>query len=126
MTRQEIVAKLAQEGIVEQMCANIAHVRELTPDLKDLAQTIYLVLLEYDEEKIVDLWESNAIGFFIARIAANQYNSKTSPFYKLFRPSQGKRAHILPPRWMRGFSAMPDLRKLSLASPSRATAWRMR
>ncbi len=90
MTRQEIVAKLAQEGIVEQMCANIAHVRELTPDLKDLAQTIYLVLLEYDEEKIVDLWESNAIGFFIARIAANQYNSKTSPFYKLFRRFRDK------------------------------------
>lgn len=85
MTKTEIVTSLAKDGVVEDMCLNIAHVSSLTPDLQDLAQSVYLILLEYDETKLVDLWESNALGFFIARIIANQYLSKSSPFYYLFK-----------------------------------------
>ena len=85
MTRREIVEGLAKRGVVEEVCKNIAHLKTLTPDLKDLAQGVYLTLLTYDEEKIVDLWESEALGYFIARIISNQYLSKTSPFFRLFR-----------------------------------------
>lgn len=85
MTKEEIVRTLAEQKAVEEMCKNVAHLSTLTPDLQDLAQGVYLILLEYDEEKLVDLWEHNALGFFIARIIANQYLSKNSPFYKLFR-----------------------------------------
>lgn len=66
------------------MVENIAK-SPLTPDLKDLSQMVYLALLEYDEAKIVDLWEHGQINFFIARIIINQYRSSNSPFYKLFR-----------------------------------------
>lgn len=85
MTKTEIVTQLAEDRVVEDFCLNIAKTHRLTPDLQDLSQSVYLILLEYPDDKLIDLWESNALGFFIARIIANQYLSKTSPFYMLFK-----------------------------------------
>ena len=82
--KSEIVAQIARERRVETMVENIAK-SPLTPDLKDLSQMVYLILLEYDETKLRDLWENQQINFFIARIILNQYRSANSPFYKLFR-----------------------------------------
>lgn len=84
MTRNEIVELLARERRVETMLANIAK-QPVAGTLEDLCQMVYLVLLEYDESKIVDLWENGQINFFIARILLNQYRSSNSPYYKLFR-----------------------------------------
>ena len=75
------------------MVENICH-QQLTPDLKDLCQMVYLILLEYDEEKIQDLWEHNEINFFIARIIINQYRSSNSPFHTLYRKFQERSVSI--------------------------------
>jgi len=80
----EMVAQLARERRVETMVENIAK-RALDTDLKDLSQMVYLILLEYDETKLQDLWEHGQINFFIARIILNQYRSANSPFHKLYR-----------------------------------------
>ena len=80
MGRREIVAELAAERRVERMVQSITHSRELTPDLRDLSQIVYLALLEMPEDKLTDLWESNSINFLIARIIINQYRSSHSPF----------------------------------------------
>ena len=66
------------------MVTNIAH-KPMSADLKDLSQMVYLILLEYDEKKIQDLWENNQMHFFIARIIINQYNSVNSQFHTIFR-----------------------------------------
>jgi len=79
-----MVEQMARERRVETMVENIAR-RSLTPELKDLAQMVYLILLEYDEDKLADLWENGQMNFFIARIIINQYRSANSPFFKLFR-----------------------------------------
>lgn len=71
------------------MVVNIAH-QNLTPDLEDLCQMVYLILLEYDEAKLQDLWENDQINFFLARVILNQYRSTNSPFYALFRKFQEK------------------------------------
>lgn len=84
MTRTEIVERLAREKMVEAMVENIAR-QPLDADLRDLAQMVYLILLEYDEDKLVDLYEHGQIRFFVARVIINQYRSVNSPFYKLFR-----------------------------------------
>ena len=89
VTRMEIVNTLALQKRVEAMVENICH-HELTPDLKDLCQMVYLILLEYDEDKIVDLWEHNEINFFIARIIINQFRSSNSPFHTLYRKYQAR------------------------------------
>lgn len=81
----EIIAKLAKARTVETMVCNIAGVNRLAGDLRDLSQMVYLVLLEYDEGKIVELWDHGEIRFFIARIIMNQLNSVTSPFFRNYR-----------------------------------------
>lgn len=72
-----IVDKLARNRVVEDMIKNM-NINDY-PD--DLAQEIYLILLEYDKEKIEDIYNKNQINFFISRIITNQAFSKNSPFY---------------------------------------------
>ena len=91
--KSEIVARIAQERRVETMVENIAKT-PLTPDLKDLSQMVYLILLEYDESKLRDLWDHGQMNFFIARIILNQYRSTNSPYYKLFRKYARKAEEI--------------------------------
>ena len=85
--KMTIIQTLAQERRVEALVENIAH-HSLTADLKDLCQMVYLVLLEYDDDKILDLWENDQINFFLARVIINQYRSSNSPFHTIFRKFQ--------------------------------------
>ena len=85
--KMTIIETLAKEKRVEALVENIAH-HSLTADLKDLCQMVYLVLLEYDDDKILDLWENDQINFFLARIIINQYRSSNSPFHTIFRKMQ--------------------------------------
>jgi len=88
-----IIETLAKEKRVEALVENIAH-HSLTADLKDLCQIVYLVLLEYDETKLLDLWENDQINFFLARIIINQYRSSNSPFHTIFRKMQERSVSI--------------------------------
>lgn len=97
MTRNEIVETLAKSRRVEAMVESICH-HALTPDLQDLCQMVYLIILEYDETKIQDLWENNEINFFLARIILNQYRSTRSPFHTLYRKFQ-ERSVSIPVNW---------------------------
>lgn len=51
----------------------------------DLLQECYLILLEYDQQKIEDIYNKGDIKFFLSKIVCNQYNSKTSPFWKKYK-----------------------------------------
>lgn len=84
MTSYEIIEQLAKAGTVEGMVSNIAHT-QLTDDLRDLCQMVYVILLEYDADKIVELYDKGQMGFFIARIILNQFRSKHSPWHDLIR-----------------------------------------
>ena len=72
-----IVDKLARNRVVEDMIKNM----NINDYSDDLAQEIYLILLEYDKEKIEEMYNKNQINFFISRIITNQAFSKNSPFY---------------------------------------------
>ena len=80
----QIIETLAKEKRVEALVENIAH-HSLTPDLKDLCQMVSLILLEYDDTKLLDLWQNNQINFFLVRIIINQYRSSNSPFHTIYR-----------------------------------------
>lgn len=80
MGNREIVEELARKKAVERIVQSIAH-RPLTPELEDLSQMVYQIILEYPEDKVLDLWENGQIGFFIARVVLNQYRSASSPYY---------------------------------------------
>ena len=93
ISKRDIIETLAKEKRVEALVENIAH-HSLTADLKDLCQMVYVILLEYDEAKIQDLWVNNQINFFLARIIINQYRSSNSPFYAMFRKFQERSVHM--------------------------------
>lgn len=92
-SKKQIVEILAREKRVEALVENIAH-HSLTADLKDLCQMVYIILLEYDETKLLDLWEHGEINFFIARIILNQYRSSNSPFHAIFRKFQERSVYM--------------------------------
>ena len=55
---------------------------------------VYMILLEYDEAKLQDLWENDQMNFFLARIILNQYRSSNSPFHTLFRKFQERSVYM--------------------------------
>ena len=69
--------------MVETAIANIAKTN--SDVLNDLSQNIYLDLLSKDEEKIINLYETNQLRFFIVRMILNNLFSKNSPFYQTFK-----------------------------------------
>ena len=79
MTKNEIIGRLAKERIVETIVSNIA--KSSDDLLNDLIQEIYLDLLSKDEDKIVKLYETNQIRYFITRIVINNLHSKNSPYW---------------------------------------------
>lgn len=93
MTREDIISELAAGRVVEKVVMNVGH-SKMTADLSDLSQEIYTILLTYDEDKIVDLWEHGEISYFIARIAINQYKSNKSPFHIVYRKFRERSTEI--------------------------------
>lgn len=74
--------KIANERLVEEICKNIG----VSPKyMDDLVQEIYLILLEYNQEKLQSIYDKGQFNFFLTRIIKNQYFSKTSPFFKKYR-----------------------------------------
>lgn len=86
MKRAEIIEEIANTRYVERLVKNICH--SSAPELDDLSQMIYEILLTYDEAKIIDLYENRQLGFFIVRVIKNQYFSNSSPFYQELRRFQ--------------------------------------
>ena len=92
-SKADIIETLAQEKRVEALVENIAH-HSLTADLKDLCQMVYMILLEYDEVKLQDLWVNDQMNFFLTRIILNQYRSSNSPFHTIFRKFQERSVYM--------------------------------
>lgn len=74
--------RIANERLVEDISKNIG----VSPKyFDDFVQEIYLILLEYDQEKFEAIYEKGDINFFLTRIIKNQWCSTTSPFYRKYR-----------------------------------------
>ena len=99
MDKASIIEQIANQRMVESMVQNIAH-QALNDDLSDLCQMVYLILLEYAEDKLQDLWEYNQMRFFLARIIVNQYRSSYSPFHITIRQPKEKSVDITGMDWV--------------------------
>lgn len=79
---KKILDEIERENVVRDICMNI----NVSPnDIDDLVQEVYVILLEYKPEKIIELWQNKQLKFFIVGIIKRQYHSKTSPFYKKYK-----------------------------------------
>lgn len=82
----EIVAELARGKVVEEIICNVSGFRSpLPPDLQDLAQMVYEVILTYDREKIKDMHGRGKLRFFIWRVVVNQFRSSSSAYHRIYR-----------------------------------------
>lgn len=79
---QSPVEKIARDKVVETICSNY---QVPAQDIPDLAQHIYLVLCEYDQDKIDQMYTNGQIMFFLSRLVANNYYSRTSRYYYTFK-----------------------------------------
>ena len=84
MTRDEIIEIIAKEGRIEQMVKNISHKSVLSPDLKDLSQMVFLIVMEYSDSVIEDLWAKGEMNFFLVRIIMTQLHSPRSTYNYTF------------------------------------------
>lgn len=78
----KIIKEIYEENIVKDIIANM---RVKSNDIDDLEQEIYMILLEYNKDRIIEMYEKNQLRYFIVGIISRQYNSKTSPFYKKYK-----------------------------------------
>ena len=80
--KTSIIEDLAKRQVVEDIIQNV--VGEMGADEQDLAQDIYVDLLNKDEEKIVSM-SPRELKYFVSRMVMNNVASKTSPFYYKYR-----------------------------------------
>ena len=80
MTKSEIIGMMAKSRMVEKSIENMTH-QHLDYDLQDLAQMIYVALLEQPEERVQDLWANDEMQYFVLGIIKRQAFSTTSPYY---------------------------------------------
>lgn len=51
----------------------------------DFIQEINLILLQYDETKLLEIYNQGSFKFFLSRIISNQIKSATSPWHTKYR-----------------------------------------
>ena len=78
----KILDELERENVVRDMCVNM---RVAQNDIDDLIQEIYIILLEYNKDKLIDLYNKKQLRYFLVGIIQRQYHSSTSPFYKKYK-----------------------------------------
>lgn len=78
----KILIELEQKNVVKDICKNMNISQN---DMDDFVQEIYLILLEYDSDKIIELWKNRQLNYFLVGIIKRQYNSTTSPYYKKYK-----------------------------------------
>lgn len=79
---KRIIEELYREKVIRSIITNM---NVFEGDVEDLEQEIYTILLEYDEQKIIEMYNKKQLKFFIIGIITRQYFSKTSPFYKKYK-----------------------------------------
>ena len=82
MMLDRIIEELYREKVIRNIITNM---NVFEGDIDDLEQEIYTILLEYDVDKIIDMYNKKQLKFFIVGIVTRQYFSKTSPFYKKYK-----------------------------------------
>ena len=88
-TNAQIINEIANGGLVEEIIQGVSYSKfENTDNLKDLAQDIYLQLLQMDTKKLNDLYCKNQLRYWITRIITNNIHSKTSPYFYTYKKEQ--------------------------------------
>ena len=83
MNKTQIISQIANEKLVERVINKIDST--IMANCPDLANDIYLSLMEKDNDTIVNLFESDQLAFFIIRMVKNNIFSSNSPYYRIYK-----------------------------------------
>lgn len=83
--KNEIINEIYTTGWLAKHCHSLSSDFSL---MEDLMQEIGLIVLEYKGEGLLKAYNEGKHLAFIKMIIRNQYNSKTSPFWKVYRKNQ--------------------------------------
>ena len=90
-----IIETMAKERMIEVIIENVAKTRiEDDPNLADLAQDLYLDLLQKPTEKIQQLSETGQIRWFVTRMVVNNLKSKNSRYYYTYIKDKNNKVDI--------------------------------
>lgn len=83
--RAEIIDGLIRSGLAERCLTYQTKGCKMDYWVEELRQEMWLWLLTYDMERLYDAWRNGHLNALITRFLCNQFNSKTSPFYKVYK-----------------------------------------
>lgn len=88
-TNAQIINEIANAQLIEEIIGGVSYSKfENQVNLQDLAQDIYLQLLQMRTDKLNDLYTKNQLRYWIARIVVNSIHSKTSPYFYTYKKEQ--------------------------------------
>lgn len=94
-TNAQIINEIANGGLVEEIIQGVSYSKfENQVNLQDLAQDIYLQLLQMRTDKLNDLYTNKQLRYWIARVVVNSIHSKTSPYYYQYKKEQRQSVNI--------------------------------
>lgn len=79
LTKDFIISEIASKKVIEEMIEKTG--KGYVRHKEDLANDLYLSLLEKDDDLIIDLYLSKNLDFFISRMVTNSIRSKNSRYY---------------------------------------------
>ena len=77
-----IIENIYREEMLREIFENMGIKKD---DWDDLEQEIFIILLDYDKDKIIQMWENKQLKWFIIKLIKNQYFSCNSPYYKKYK-----------------------------------------
>lgn len=83
VTRNEIIEQLSASRVVETVAERLSASRLARYDLGDLAQEVYLILLQYNEKRLCEMYNARQLNYFIVGIIRRQCAIKYSAFGKI-------------------------------------------
>ena len=92
MDKYSIIDEISKDKIVEEIVYNIGSKDD--EDLKDLAQDIYINLLEKEDSLIENLYNTNQLKFYIVKMVVNNIHSKNSPYYTKYKKDKTNKVKI--------------------------------
>jgi len=86
----KIITELYKKNIPMKVYNKLKRNLPYIEDVEDYQQEMYLILLEYTEAKIIDLYEQGRLDDYFARICINQLVNPNSNLNKLLQTNKHK------------------------------------
>lgn len=83
---EDIIEELAKGKVVEELIKNMKiSIGETRENLEDLAQDIYIDIMEKDSEIIKGLEKRGELKYYLTKIIMNNIHSQSSPYYTKYK-----------------------------------------